>query len=415
MPIVTLFSASHCHGDEVAERVAARLGCRVLSLDELLAECSGRHGVQEGKLRKAMFKPSSVFNRWTREKERNIAVLRSTLAEMLQDEMVHHGFACLLLPRSLSHVLRVCLVAKEESRGAAAAREGRGSERAALRTLRKDDEVARDWTVHLFDSGPWDKRLYDVILPMDSTTVEQTADEICELVARPALSTTSGAGKAVEDFRLAARVGLALTERGHDERVVCRDGVVTVTIDRYVVRLDAYRQELEEIASGVTGTVKVKTKVGPNFSAPISYPKMDLPSKILLVDDEKEFVHTLSERLTARNLESTVAYDGEQALSMVENDAPEVMVLDLKMPGIDGLEVLRRVKKQSPATEVIILTGHGSEAEEALAEELGAFAYLHKPVDIEVLARTMKEAYLRIGASQKQKREEGSGSGEEQS
>ncbi len=99
MPIVTLFSASYCHGDEVAERVAARLGYRVLSLDELLAECSGRHGVHADKVKKIMLKPSSVFNRWTREKERNIAVLRSTLAEMIQDEMVHHGFAGLLMYR----------------------------------------------------------------------------------------------------------------------------------------------------------------------------------------------------------------------------------------------------------------------------------------------------------------------------
>ena len=410
MPIVTLFSASYCHGDEVAERVAARLGYRVLSLDELLAECSGRHGVHADKVKKIMLKPSSVFNRWTREKERNIAVLRSTLAEMIQDEMVHHGFAGLLMPRSLSHVLRVCLVAKEEYR--VEVLKGRVSGRAALRTLRKDDEAAREWTAHLFDSGPWDKRLHDVIMPMDSTTVEQAAGEICELAARPALGMTLGAGKAVQDFRLAARVGLALTERGHDERVECLDGVVAVIIDRYVVRLEAHRKELEEIASKVPGSVKVETRVGPNFDAPISYPRMDLPSKILLVDDEKEFVHTLSERLTARNLEASVAYDGEQALSMVDDDAPEVMVLDLKMPGIDGLEVLRRMKKQSPATEVIILTGHGSEAEKTLAEELGAFAYLHKPIDIEVLARTMKEAYSRVGASQK---EEESSSDEEQS
>ena len=75
---------------------------------------------------------------------------------------------------------------------------------------------------------------------------------------------------------------------------------------------------------------------------------------------------------------------------------PEVMVLDLKMPGIDGMEVLRRVKRTHPRTEVIILTGHGSDAEEVLAGELGAFAYLRKPVDIEVLTKTMKAAYHRL-------------------
>jgi len=121
-----------------------------------------------------------------------------------------------------------------------------------------------------------------------------------------------------------------------------------------------------------------------------------LPSKILLVDDEIEFVHALSERLQTRNLESMVVYDGEDALAAVKDDQPEVMVLDLKMPGIDGLEVLRQVKKNHPETEVIILTGHGSEKEEELAKELGAFAYLQKPVDIDKLSETMKNAYKKI-------------------
>ena len=70
------------------------------------------------------------------------------------------------------------------------------------------------------------------------------------------------------------------------------------------------------------------------------------------------------------------------------------------MPGIDGLEVLRRVKKDKPHTEVIILTGHGSDKEREHAEELGAFAYLNKPVDIDVLADTMKRAYAKLKAGQ---------------
>jgi DNA-binding NtrC family response regulator len=72
------------------------------------------------------------------------------------------------------------------------------------------------------------------------------------------------------------------------------------------------------------------------------------------------------------------------------------MVLDLKMPGIDGIEVLRRVKQEHPNVEVIILAGHGSEKEEKLAEELGAFAYLHKPVNVDLLAQVMKEAYKKV-------------------
>ena len=115
--------------------------------------------------------------------------------------------------------------------------------------------------------------------------------------------------------------------------------------------------------------------------------------KVLMVDDEEDFVTTLSERMKMRDLDSDVALDGEQALQRVEDDIPDVMVLDLKMPGIDGLEVLRRVRKAYPQIPVVILTGHGSEKDEAEARRLGAFEYLQKPVDIEKLVRVLRKAY----------------------
>jgi DNA-binding NtrC family response regulator len=115
--------------------------------------------------------------------------------------------------------------------------------------------------------------------------------------------------------------------------------------------------------------------------------------KVLMVDDEEDFVKTLAERMKMRDLDSDVAFDGEQALQFVKDEIPDVMVLDLKMPGIDGMEVLRRVRKTYPQIQVVILTGHGSEKDEAEARRLGAFAYLQKPVDIEKLMSTLKNAY----------------------
>ncbi|MBI5572682.1 MAG: response regulator [Desulfomonile tiedjei] len=115
--------------------------------------------------------------------------------------------------------------------------------------------------------------------------------------------------------------------------------------------------------------------------------------KVLMVDDEEDFVKTLAERMKMRDLDSDVALNGEQALQLVEDQIPDVMVLDLKMPGIDGMEVLRRVRKAYPQVQVVILTGHGSEKDEAEAKRLGAFAYLQKPVDIEKLIVTLKNAY----------------------
>jgi DNA-binding response OmpR family regulator len=97
-----------------------------------------------------------------------------------------------------------------------------------------------------------------------------------------------------------------------------------------------------------------------------------------------------------RDMGSAVAYDGESALHMVAEEEPEVMILDLKMPGIDGIEVLRRVKETRPDIEVVILTGHGSEVDRETCMKLGAFAYLQKPVDIDVLSETIKQANERI-------------------
>jgi DNA-binding NtrC family response regulator len=114
--------------------------------------------------------------------------------------------------------------------------------------------------------------------------------------------------------------------------------------------------------------------------------------KVLFVDDEEDFVRTMAERMEMRELGGEVAFSGQQALEMLENDVPDVMVLDLRMPGIDGMEVLRRVKKSLPQIEVIIMTGHGSDKDEEEARRLGAFDYLRKPVDIEHLMETVRNA-----------------------
>jgi DNA-binding NtrC family response regulator len=116
--------------------------------------------------------------------------------------------------------------------------------------------------------------------------------------------------------------------------------------------------------------------------------------KILLVDDEEDFVRTLSERLGLRDLSSQVALGGFEAMREMDDSEPDVMVLDLKMPGIDGMEVLRQVRKNFPAIQVIIQTGHGSDREEAEAWRLGVFDYLKKPVDIELLAERIRAASL---------------------
>ena len=114
---------------------------------------------------------------------------------------------------------------------------------------------------------------------------------------------------------------------------------------------------------------------------------------VLLVDDEVAFTRTLAQRLMMRDLRVIVAHDGEQALSKTQKEEPDVIVLDLNMPGMHGMDVLREIKKVCPDTQVIILTGHGTDKDEEEATKLGGFGFLKKPTDIETLERKIKAAF----------------------
>ena len=115
--------------------------------------------------------------------------------------------------------------------------------------------------------------------------------------------------------------------------------------------------------------------------------------KVLLVDDEEDFVTALAERLRLRGLEVQVATDGETALTMIDASPPQVVVLDVLMPGLGGADVLKRIKAKHPQIPVILLTGHGSIREGTDGLRQGAYDYLVKPIDIEELINKMKDAF----------------------
>ncbi len=115
--------------------------------------------------------------------------------------------------------------------------------------------------------------------------------------------------------------------------------------------------------------------------------------KVLLIDDEVALANTLAQRLKMRDFKVGTAYDGEQALSKLKEEEPDVIVLDLKMPGMHGMEVLQEIKKAHPDIQVIILTGHGTDKDEEDAKRLGGFDFLKKPADIETLEHKIKAAF----------------------
>lgn len=398
MAIISIFSGSYCRGEEITASVVEKLNYQILD-EQLLSETSTRYGIPKDRLIQSILGTLSPFRRLGREREKNVALLRIVLAEMIQaDNLVIPGFAGHLIPRTIAHLLKVCIIANFDFRVDQLVKTQGISEKNAAKILRKEDREKLQWTQYLFTKSAYDEDLYDIVIPTHGQTEDLAVNLIVEHAKSDAVKTTTRSKKAAEDFLLAAKVKLELAKSGHDMDTYAEEGVVTIIINQYVVRLEKLEEELKGIAQKVDGVKQVITRTGRKYSPPsiISLGELEMPSKILLVDDEKEFVQTLSERLLTRNLESSVVYDGEQALEYIKEDEPEVMVLDLKMPGIDGIEVLRRVKRDHPYVEVIILTGHGSEKEEAIANELGAFAYLQKPVNVDHLAQVMKAAYKKI-------------------
>jgi DNA-binding response OmpR family regulator len=114
--------------------------------------------------------------------------------------------------------------------------------------------------------------------------------------------------------------------------------------------------------------------------------------KVLLVDDEIEFVSTLAQRLEIRGYQSSVAHDGEQALTMVAENSYDVLIVDLMLPGMTGLEVLQEMNRRNYSIPVILCTGRGSTQEGMEGMRSGAFDYLMKPVDINELMAKIDDA-----------------------
>jgi DNA-binding NtrC family response regulator len=116
---------------------------------------------------------------------------------------------------------------------------------------------------------------------------------------------------------------------------------------------------------------------------------------VLIVDDEEEFREMTVKRLSKRDLECESAPDGDTALEMVAKKNYDVILLDVKMPGRDGIETLREIKRMAPMTEVVMLTGHASVESGINGIKYGAFDYLMKPMELDALFEKLNAAYER--------------------
>ncbi len=117
-----------------------------------------------------------------------------------------------------------------------------------------------------------------------------------------------------------------------------------------------------------------------------------MAEKVLVVDDEQEFLDTLAERMRDRGMDVSTTTSATDALKKAEEESYDAIVLDLMMPEMDGLEVLKALKKKKPELQIVLLTGHATLAKGIEAMKLGAIDFIEKPADLKVLIEKIKEA-----------------------
>ncbi len=397
MAIINILNGVFGQGREVAEALARRLDLPLLDDDLLLDETSKRFDLSRERLAQKFREGPCRASFLPREKERCACYAKLVMADFLeQGRLVYIGLVSLMVPRTIYHTLNVCLIANRPYRLNLAGKP-QLSEKETLNIIRKEDELAAAFAQRYQNNSPWAQELYDILIPMNQSDVDVAVELIVNHTGKDILAPTPRSLQAVHDFRLTAEIELVLSEKGYSPADI-KTGVwrnkAVLEINKKHLRLKRLEEALKRLALGVAGIEAVDIKIGPHFHKAHVVRKADfsLPADALLFSDEKEFFQTLSGRLQARDLGAPIAYDGEQALQVVENENPDIIVMDIRMPDITGIDILNLLKNKKPELEVIIITGHGSDKERKKCLDLGAFAYFNKPVDIESLSRAISGA-----------------------
>ena len=405
MSILTVTSGLYSNAGETVKIMSETLKSKIVTDNDIIQKTHQAHGISLSILQKVVESRQIAFNDFTHEKEKCIAFIKKTISDYVsQDNLIFHGILGHLIPKEISHVMRVLIITNKQKRLENSTSIHGFSEKDALKNIEQSDKFAVLWTNDLFSKKAWDESLYDIVIPSDKLNPGEAVDLISEHLTRLLANKEDLIGKEIEDFKLNSDVEIALSEIGQGLLTRTDGGNVTVTIDKKVMMLTKFQQKIVTVVEKISGVKAVETKIGQNYYKGniVRNYEFETPLRILLVDDEKEFVQTLSERLKMRQFTSEIAYNGQEALDFTDQEDTEVMVLDLKMPGIDGFEVLKKIKQTKPGIEVIILTGHGTENDKKTCMDLGAFAYLQKPADIDSLTETMKRAYEKIAARRDQ-------------
>lgn len=395
MPIVTVFSGSYCSADQICREVAQRLAYGFAEISFTQTEGSQFDSLKQD-LAHFMTEPQLHCDALIPMWNESIILMKSVLARLLtEDNLIYHGPAMHLIPLQIEHIVRVGLTADKDYRLDQAIKSGIGPTEAHRQIDNNIQETER-WSRLLFSGPPWESSLYDIKLHLPSVSESEAVEIICEHISNNLAAPTEQSLQALHDFQLASQISMVLLEHAyHYCGVLTQAGNVTVIINppsntpfqsmetTTGFEFDSLKPAIKELIVSTADIKDLEIRPGAEIRQ---------VARTLLVDDEREYLMTLSERLELRDIACDMAFDGYQALSHVKLEPPDVMVLDIRMPGIDGIEVLKRIRRDHPRIQVITVTGHGSDEHEKIVRDLGAFDYLNKPVDISILSERIKAA-----------------------
>jgi len=402
MPIITVSNGLYANSKEFVYKFGEKFDCSIITDADIIEITHQTSKIKKAILLKALESKQIDFNDFTHEKEKSLIAFKKTLSDLVkQGNCIFYGLLGHLIPKYVSHVVRILIIAAKEKRIQNAIEIDGLSQKEATKQIYNTDKNAFLWTASLFNKKAWDETLYDIVIPSRKIHAQKAVELVSMHLEKLPFNDEDIIEKEVFDYQVSAYVESALGEIAQQLLVRSKDGNVIVIIDKKVLMLSKLQQKIIKTAKAVPGVKSVETKIGQNYyKSNITHNfEFETPLRVLLVDDEKEYVQTLSDRLKLRQFASEIAYNGQEALDYTDEKDTEIILLDLKMPGVEGFDVLKKIKETKPHIEVIILTGHGSEEDRKTCMELGAFAYLHKPADIDLITETMKKAYQKIEAA----------------
>ena len=257
MAIVTISRGSYSKGKEVSEKVAQRLGYECISRDTIL-EASREFNIPEIKLIRAIHDAPSILDRIGYRKEKYIAFIQDEiLKHFRKDNVVYCGLAGHFLVKHISHVLKVRIIADLDERVKnEAAREGI-SRKEALRTLQRDDEERRKWSIHLYGIDTHEPELYDLLIHIKKISTDDAVHIICETLALDRFKTSPKSQQEMENLALAAQVRAALVDLEPDVDVIASEGKVQVHTAALLTRERGVVDEIEVVAKSIEGVKEV--------------------------------------------------------------------------------------------------------------------------------------------------------------